>query len=64
MNISFQPTPFGTVHSAATGPASSEAQLKSQVTRHAKREGLGQRVTRRSHVIGDVVQVFTIYRKA
>ena len=63
-SITFQATPFRTVHSTATGPAAGEAQLKSQQTRHAKARGLGKAISRRSHVIGSEVTVFTIYQKA
>jgi hypothetical protein len=63
--ITFQSTPFGTVHVTASGEASREPQIKGQVTRQAKARGLvPAQVTRRSHVIGDKVTVFTIYRKA
>lgn len=63
MNIRFSPTPFGTVHATATGPAGQVSQLKGKVTRQAKANGLGEQVTRRSHVIGDTATVFTVYRK-
>jgi len=62
--ITFQPTPFRTVHSTATGPAGSESQLKGQQTRYARTHGLGKAVSRRVHTIGSTVTVFTIYRKA
>jgi len=68
--ITFQPTPFRTVHSTATQtfdfgvPSGAESQLKGQQTRLAKPRGLGEIVTRRTHVVGDTVTVFSIYRKA
>lgn len=62
MNIEFTPTPFGTIHATAHAPADKESQLKAQVTRRAKPLGLTQ-LSRRSHVIGDTVTVFTIYRR-
>jgi hypothetical protein len=57
-------TPFRTVHIQATDHAAHERTLKSSVTRQAKSLGLGKRLTRRSHVIGNTVTVFDIYRKA
>lgn len=64
MNIDAIPTPFGTVHFTATGPAGKAPQVKALVTRHAKALGLGGRVSQRSHVIGNTVTVFASYRKA
>jgi len=66
MFITFAPTPFRTVHvtTKATGPASAATHLKRISTKEAKRRGLGERISRRSHVIGDTVTVFDIYRKA
>lgn len=66
MFITSQPTPFGTVHltARATGPESASPSLKRIVTREAKRRGLGERISRRSHAIGDTITVFDIYRKA
>jgi hypothetical protein len=63
MSVKSQATPFGTVHVTATGPADKEPQIKARVTRNAKALGLIP-VSRRSHVIGDTVSVFTIYRRS
>lgn len=60
--IKSQVTPFGSVHVTATGPASKESQIKARVTRNSKALGLIP-VSRRSHVIGDTVTVFGIYRR-
>lgn len=60
--IKSQPTPFGSVHVTAVGPADKESQLKARLTRNSKALGLRQ-ITRRSHVIGNEVTVFAIYRR-
>lgn len=66
MFITFAPTPFRTVHVTTTGlgPESIASHLKRISTTSARRHGLGKRISRRSHVIGDTVTVFDIYRKA
>lgn len=70
MDITFNPTPFRTVHATATHQVDFgvtggvESAVKRSLTGAAKREGLGKRVTRRSHVIGNTVTVFDIYRKS
>lgn len=61
--IKSQATPFGTVHVTSTGPAAKEPQIKARLTRNAKALGLIP-LSRRSHVIGDEVTVFSIYRRA
>lgn len=60
--IKSQPTPFGSIHVTSTGPADKESVLKARLTRNAKALGLRQ-ITRRSHVIGNEVTVFAIYRR-
>jgi hypothetical protein len=66
MFITFAPTPFKTVHvtTQGIGPESAASHLKRISTKEAKRRGLGERISRRSHVIGNRVTVFDIYRKA
>lgn len=62
--IKFQRTPFNTAHVTGTDHIDRARGLKSSMTREAKSVGLGERITRRTHVIGDRVTVFDIYRKA
>lgn len=57
-------TPFKTIQITATDHKSRERGLKSTITREARSLGLGERITRRSHVIGEDVTVFDIYRQA
>ncbi len=66
MTTSFSPTPYGTVHvtTTGTGSVSVASHLKRISTTEARRKGLGERLSRRSHVIGDTVTVLDIYRKA
>lgn len=64
MSIRLTPTPYRTVHITGTDHSSHERGLKAAITRTAKTAGLGERLTRRSHVVGNQVTVFDIYRKA
>ena len=60
MNITFQPSPFGTVH--VTGTGADPAKVRRSISSQAGKRGLGQRLTLR---VDDVTgTVFAIYRKA
>jgi hypothetical protein len=63
-NVTYSPTPFGTVVVEAVVPAEEIGKFKRSVSATRKRHGLGQRVSVREHTFGRWARVAVIYRKA
>lgn len=64
MNITFTPTPFGTVRADVVCPADQVGKAKRSISAQAGRRGLGKRISVRAHVFGRYARVGVIYRKA
>lgn len=63
MNITFRPTPFGTVHVSATVPVQDVKKARRSIASRVGKKGLGSRIAVREHEFGDNCEVFAIYRK-
>lgn len=64
MNVTFTPTPFGTVRADVTCPASDISRAKRSISAQAGRRGLGERLSVREHIFGQYARIGVIYRKA
>lgn len=64
MNVSFSPTPFGTVHASVVVPAEDAAKAKRSISSQAGKRHYGKRLSIREHTFGRFVRIGAIYRKA
>lgn len=64
-NVTYSPTPFGTVVVEAIVPVGEASKFRRSVAATAKRKGLGKRLgPGRCHIFGRYARVAVIYRKA
>jgi hypothetical protein len=63
-NVTYSPTPFGTVVVEAVVPATEVGKFKRSVSATRKRHGLAERLSVREHTFGQWARVAVIYRKA
>lgn len=63
MDITFQPTPFGTVRVDLVVPVADVGKVKRSVSSQAGKRHLGKRLSVREHRFGSLVRVGIIYRK-
>lgn len=63
MNVTFSPTPYGTVHVQAVVLATEAAKAKRSIASQVGRRGLGKRLSIREHTFGRYVRIGAIYRK-
>ena len=63
MNITFSPTPFGTVHVETVAPVQDASKAKRKISAQVSPRGLGKRLSLREHRFGSYVKIGAIYRK-
>lgn len=64
MNITFSPTPFGTVHVSAVVPVADIRKARRSIAAQVGRRGLGKRLSVREHTFGQYARIGLVYRKA
>ena len=63
MELTFSPTPYGTVHVSATVPSDQLAKAKRSISSQAGKRGYGKRLSVREHTFGQWARVMAIYPK-
>lgn len=63
MNVTFTPTPFGTVRADVVVPVDQIGKAKRSISSQAGRRGYGKRLSVREHRFGRLARVGIIYRK-